>query len=83
MATRDFHFLFSEISAEVDDFHSVKQGLGNVGKAVCSGNDIADRYEGNDIAGVVTGLAWTETGGEILLAEAILDATYRQHFSSK
>lgn len=31
-----------------------------------------DRYEGNDFAGVVTGLAWTQTGGEILMAEASL-----------
>lgn len=33
---------------------------------------IRDRYEGNDYAGVVTGLAWTSVGGEILLAEASL-----------
>ncbi|MCB9001900.1 MAG: endopeptidase La [Bacteroidales bacterium] len=29
-------------------------------------------YQGNDIAGVVTGLAWTEQGGEILFVEASL-----------
>jgi len=31
-----------------------------------------DRYEGNDYAGVVTGLAWTAVGGEILYVEASL-----------
>ncbi len=28
-----------------------------------------DKYQGNDVAGVVTGLAWTPTGGEILFIE--------------
>lgn len=31
-----------------------------------------DEYEGNETPGVVTGLAWTAAGGEILLAEASL-----------
>lgn len=28
-----------------------------------------DRYQGNDVAGVVTGLAWTPVGGDILFVE--------------
>jgi ATP-dependent Lon protease len=28
-----------------------------------------DKYQGNDVAGVVTGLAWTPTGGDILFLE--------------
>lgn len=31
-----------------------------------------DEYEGNDVAGVVTGLAWTAVGGEILFIETSL-----------
>ena len=31
-----------------------------------------DKYEGNDYAGVVTGLAWTAVGGEILFIETSL-----------
>ncbi len=32
-----------------------------------------DFYEGNDVAGVVTGLAWTQVGGDILFIEASLN----------
>lgn len=31
-----------------------------------------DKYETNDVAGVVTGLAWTSVGGDILYIESIL-----------
>ncbi len=33
-----------------------------------------DAYEGNEFAGVVTGLAWTSVGGEILFIESSLSA---------
>ncbi|HEY1039930.1 MAG TPA: endopeptidase La [Bacteroidia bacterium] len=31
-----------------------------------------DKYQGNDVAGVVTGLAWTSVGGDILFIESSL-----------
>ena len=33
-----------------------------------------DKYENNDVAGVVTGLAWTSVGGDILFIESLLSA---------
>lgn len=40
-----------------------------------------DRYEGNDIPGVVTGLAWTRAGGEILLVETSLSPSKEHRLS--
>ena len=37
-----------------------------------SPNYSRDKYEGNEFAGVVTGLAWTAVGGEILFVESSL-----------
>jgi ATP-dependent Lon protease len=31
-----------------------------------------DKYESNDVAGVVTGLAWTSVGGDILFIESLI-----------
>ncbi|MCX6259213.1 MAG: AAA family ATPase, partial [Bacteroidia bacterium] len=37
---------------------------------------VRDIYAGNDQAGVVTGLAWTAAGGEILFVEAVIALEY-------
>ena len=41
-------------------------------KAIIGPGHARNKYEGNDIAGVVTGLAWTSVGGDILFIETSL-----------
>lgn len=41
-----------------------------VGELLGKPDILPDEYEGNDIPGVVTGLAWTQAGGEILYIES-------------
>ncbi len=40
-----------------------------------------DKYQGNDYAGVVTGLAWTAVGGEILFVETSLSKGKGSHIT--
>ncbi len=45
---------------------------GDIGEILGPPQYIKDRYENNEFAGVVTGLAWTAVGGEILFVETSL-----------
>ena len=40
-----------------------------------------DKYQGNDYTGVVTGLAWTQVGGEILYVESSLSKSKAPHLT--
>ena len=40
-----------------------------------------DKYQGNDYTGVVTGLAWTQVGGEILYVESSLSKSKASHLT--
>jgi len=40
-----------------------------------------DKYQGNEYAGVVTGLAWTQVGGEILFIESSLSKSKSPHLT--
>ena len=40
-----------------------------------------DKYQGNDYTGVVTGLAWTQVGGEILYIESSLSKSKAPHLT--
>ena len=47
-------------------------GIDNLREYLGPDDYTRDRYEGNEFAGVVTGLAWTAVGGEILFVESSL-----------
>ncbi|MEO1013051.1 MAG: endopeptidase La [Bacteroidota bacterium] len=52
--------------------YSIKVNNADVGKVLGPARLERDKYENNEVAGVVTGLAWTSVGGDILFIESIL-----------
>lgn len=55
-----------------DEEASDKMGIEEIRGILGAPKFINDLYEGNDIAGIVTGLAWTSVGGDILYIETSL-----------
>ena len=53
----------------LEESHSVEVGTDDL-KDILGIAREKDRYEGNEVAGVVTGLAWTPRGGDILFIES-------------
>ncbi|WP_158976327.1 endopeptidase La [Cellulophaga sp. L1A9] len=58
------------IAMELD--HDLKLTNEDIVKILGPARMERDKYENNDVAGVVTGLAWTSVGGDILFIESIL-----------
>ncbi len=56
----------------MDEKYQIKITNEDVLKVLKSPRLERDKYESNDVAGVVTGLAWTQVGGDILFIESIL-----------
>lgn len=56
----------------MEEDYNIKIGNEDVIEVLGSPRLERDKYENNDVAGVVTGLAWTQVGGDILFIESIL-----------
>jgi len=56
----------------LEENYSKKLTITEVAKILGAPIYLKDKYEGNEFAGVVTGLAWTAAGGEILYIETSL-----------
>ncbi|MFD0962483.1 endopeptidase La [Pseudofulvibacter geojedonensis] len=59
-------------SIAMEEEYDVKINKDTVVKVLGPARLERDKYENNDVAGVVTGLAWTSVGGDILFIESIL-----------
>ncbi len=71
--------LLRKVARKVADDDAVAEGGGPITIApkdlkeyLGSPRFLSEQYEGNDNAGVVTGLAWTSVGGETLLVESAI-----------
>jgi ATP-dependent Lon protease len=56
----------------MEESYSIKVANQDVIEVLGSPRLERDKYENNNVAGVVTGLAWTKVGGDILFIESIL-----------
>ena len=59
-------------SIAIEEEYNIKINNADVEKILGPARMERDKYENNDVAGVVTGLAWTSVGGDILFIESIL-----------
>lgn len=59
-------------SIAMEDDYDIKISNDTIIEVLGSPKLLRDKYENNDVAGVVTGLAWTRVGGDILFIESIL-----------
>jgi len=59
-------------SIAMDEIYNVKVSDADILEVLKSPRMERDKYENNDVAGVVTGLAWTSVGGDILFIESLI-----------
>ena len=59
-------------SIAIEETYDIKVSNADIEKILGPARLERDKYENNEVAGVVTGLAWTSVGGDILFIESIL-----------
>ncbi|UOB18239.1 endopeptidase La [Abyssalbus ytuae] len=59
-------------SIAMEEEYNVKISVEDIEKVLGPARLERDKYENNEVAGVVTGLAWTSVGGDILFIESTL-----------
>ncbi|OBX20993.1 MULTISPECIES: endopeptidase La [Bizionia] len=63
---------FAAKSIAMEETYNVKISNEDIIEVLGGPKMLRDKYENNNVAGVVTGLAWTRVGGDILFIESIL-----------